>query len=141
MQAALDWSYDLLSEGAKLLFIAATLGQAVGDFESAWPMNEESRKVFENAGYKKGAADVHGTGGLIALGLGRPEEALDLMQEAVRLNLGANNEWGAAAMLGFSATVPFASGDLDRARGFAERGLERRLLPRVAGDHRGGARG
>jgi tetratricopeptide (TPR) repeat protein len=93
LQAALDWSYDLLSEGAKLLFIAATLGQAVGDFESAWPMNEESRKVFENAGYKKGAADAHGTGGLIALGLGRPEEALDLMQEAVRLNLGVNNEW------------------------------------------------
>jgi non-specific serine/threonine protein kinase len=109
---------------AKLLFIAATLGQAVGDFRSAWPMVEESRAVFEEVGFKRGVADARGTGGLIALGLGRPEDALDLMQRAVKLDLEVDNEWGAAAMLGFSATVPFVRGDLDRARGFVERGLK-----------------
>jgi len=109
---------------AKLMFIAATLGQAVGDFESTWPMVEKSREVFEEAGFKRGVADAHGTGGLIALGLGRPDEGFDLMQKAVQLDLEVGNEWGAAAMLGFSATVPFARGDLDRARGFAERGLK-----------------
>ena len=109
---------------AKLLFIAATLGQAVGDFRSAWPMVEEGRAVFEEAGFKRGVADAHGTGGLIALGLGRPDEGFDLMRKAVELDLEVGNEWGAAAMLGFSATVPFALGDLDRARSLAERGLE-----------------
>jgi tetratricopeptide (TPR) repeat protein len=109
---------------AKLLFIAATLGQAVGDFRSAWTMVEEGRAVFEEAGFKRGVADAHGTGGLIALGLGRPDEGFDLMRKAVELDLEVGNEWGAAAMLGFSATVPFALGDLDRARSLAERGLE-----------------
>jgi len=123
MEDALAAEPGLLAR-AKLLFIAATLGQAVGDFQSTWPMNEESRKVFEAEGFERGVADAYGTGGLIALGLGRPDEALDLMQKAVELDLETDNEWGAAAMLGFSATVPFARGDLDRARGFAQRGLE-----------------
>lgn len=109
---------------AKLLHEAAVLGQAVGDFESTWPMNEESRKLFEQLDYKQGIADTHGTGGLIALGLGRLDEGLDLMQKCVKLNLEIGNRWAAAAMLGFSAAVPFAQGDLERARGFAERGLK-----------------
>ncbi|MGH3144426.1 MAG: ATP-binding protein, partial [Rubrobacter sp.] len=109
---------------AKLRFVAATLGQAVGDFESAWAMNEESREVFEEVGFQRGVGDALGTGGLIALGLGRPEEGFALMQKSVDLDLEVGNEWGAAAMLGFSATVPFAQGDLDRARQLAERGLD-----------------
>jgi predicted ATPase/DNA-binding XRE family transcriptional regulator len=109
---------------ARLLFIVATFGQAVGDFESTLPMIEESRELFERLDHKRGIADAHGTGGLIALGLGRPEEGLRLMQRAVELDLEADNEWGAAAMLGFSAVVPFLQGDLERARGFAERGLD-----------------
>jgi len=112
------------SARAKLLFVAATLGQATGDFEATWPMNEESRELFEEIDYKKGVGDALGTGGLIALGLGRPEEGFALMQRSVDLDLEVGNKWGAAAMLGFSAAVRFAQGDLDRARQLAERGLE-----------------
>lgn len=45
------------------------------------------------------------------------------MQESADIALELGNRWNAAAMLGFSATVPFGQGDLARARRLAERGL------------------
>jgi predicted ATPase/DNA-binding XRE family transcriptional regulator len=123
MEAAL--AADLADRArAKLLFVAATLGQAVGDFESTWPMIEESRELFERLGDRQGVAYCLGTGGLIALGRGDPEKGLDLMQQSVNIDLELGDKWSAAAMLGFSATVPFAQGDFERARQFAEHGLE-----------------
>ena len=109
---------------AKLLHEAAVLGQAVGDFEDTWQINEESRKLFEQLDYKQGIADTHGTGGLIALQRGEPALGLELMQRCVEINLELGNKWAGSAMLGFSASVPLAQGDLERAKGFAERGLK-----------------
>jgi predicted ATPase/DNA-binding XRE family transcriptional regulator len=108
---------------ARLLFVAATLGQAIGDFEGTWPKIEESRVLFEQLGDRQGVAYCLGTGGLIVLGLGRPEEGLALMLESADIDLELGNKWGAASMLGFSATVPFSRGDLAHARRLAERGL------------------
>ncbi len=45
------------------------------------------------------------------------------MEESIALYLEVGEKWGAAAMLGFSAAVPLARGDLARARQLAERGL------------------
>lgn len=124
MEEALAAEADLsASVRAKLLFVAATLGQAIGDFESTWAMLEESRALFEQVGDKAGIADSLGSGGLVALGRGRHEEGYNLMEKAIELDLEVGNRWGAAAMLGFSATVPLAKGDLERARRQAERGL------------------
>jgi predicted ATPase/DNA-binding XRE family transcriptional regulator len=125
------WMEEALAKGtalpassrARLLFVAATLGQALGDFESTWPMIEESRELFEQLGDRQGIAYGLGTGGLIVLGQGRPEESLALMLESADIDLELGNKWGAASMLGFSATVPFGQGDLARARQLAERGL------------------
>jgi non-specific serine/threonine protein kinase len=108
---------------ARLLFVAATLGQALGDFESTWTMIEESRELFEPLGDRQGVAYALGTGGLIALGQGRPEKGLALMLESAEIDLTLGNKWGAASMLGFSATVPFGRGDLAHARHLAERAL------------------
>jgi non-specific serine/threonine protein kinase len=108
---------------ARLLFVAATLGQAIGDFEGTWPMIEESRELFEQVGDRQGVAYAVGTGGLIVLGLGRPEKGLALMLESAEIDLELGNKWGAGSMFAFSATVPFAQGDLARARQLAEQAL------------------
>lgn len=111
------------SARAKLLFIAGTLGQAIGDWEHSRLMLEESRTLFENVGDKFGVGDALGSGGLVALGQGRAEDGFSLISNSITLKLEVGDEWGAAAMLGFSATVPLAKGDLDAARDLAERGL------------------
>ncbi|MDQ5818620.1 MAG: NB-ARC domain-containing protein [Actinomycetota bacterium] len=108
---------------AQLLFVAATMGQALGDFEGTWPMIQESLALFRQLGDRWGIGDGLGTGGLIALGLDQPERGLALMQEAVDVKLEVGDRWGAGAMLGFGASVPLKKGDLTTARRLAERGL------------------
>ena len=125
------WTEEALAKGtslsdsarAKLLFVAATMAQALADWEPARRMIEESREFFEQLGDRQGVAYGLGTCGLIALGQGRIEKGLALMLESVDIDLELGNKWAAAAMLGFSATVPFGQGDLARARRLAERGL------------------
>jgi predicted ATPase/DNA-binding XRE family transcriptional regulator len=124
MEEALASEPDLSTLArARLLFVAATLGQAIGDFETTWPMIEESRELFEPLGDRQGVAYALGTGGLIALGQGRPEEGLALMLESAEIDLELGNKWGAASMHAFSAVIPLARGDLPYARRLAERAL------------------
>ncbi len=108
---------------AQLLFVAATMGQALGDFEGTWPMIEESLALFRQVGDRWGIGDALGTGGLVALGLDQPERGLALMQESVDVKLEVGDRWGASAMLGFGASVPLRRSDLTTARRLAERGL------------------
>jgi predicted ATPase len=108
---------------AQLHFVAATMGQALGDFEGTWPMIQESLALFRQLGDRWRFGDGLGTGGLIALGLDQPERGLALMQEAVGVKLEVGDRWGAGAMLGFGASVPLKKGDLTTARRLAERGL------------------
>jgi tetratricopeptide (TPR) repeat protein len=111
------------SARAKLLFVAATMAQALADWEPAWVMIEESQELFEELGERQGFAYALGTGGLIVLGQGRPDEGLALMLESADIDLELGNKWGAASMLAFSAAVPLARGDLAHARRLAERAL------------------
>ncbi len=69
MEEALAARSDLpASARAKLLFVAATLGQALGDFDSSESLIEESRALFEQVGEKRGLGMAIGTAGLVALG-------------------------------------------------------------------------
>src|SRR5215207_5732959 len=70
---------------AELLFVAATLGQAISDFEGTEPLIEESTALFRQLGDKTGVADALGTAGLIALGQGEYDRGLTLTQDAVDL--------------------------------------------------------
>jgi non-specific serine/threonine protein kinase len=124
MEEALAKGTDLSdSARAKLLFVAATMAQALADWEPARQMIEESLALFRPLGDKDGIGRALGTGGLIALGQKRYERGFSLMEESIDLALEIGDSWAAAAMLGFSATVPFGQGDLTRARQLAERGL------------------
>lgn len=108
---------------ARLLTLAATLGQALGDFESARLTNDQSMDLFRRLGDEDGMYFAMGTGGLIALGQGRPDEALSLMEESGERRLEMGDKWAASAMFAFSATVALGRGDLSRARRLAERAL------------------
>ncbi|MFL6057753.1 MAG: ATP-binding protein, partial [Rubrobacteraceae bacterium] len=111
------------SSRATLLFVAATLGQALGDFEVTKAMNDESMEIYRRLGDDMGYYYASGTAGLIALGQGRHEEALSLMQESGEKRLEMGDRWPAAAMFGFAATVALGMGDRKRARRLAERSL------------------
>ena len=108
---------------ARLLTLAATLGQALGDFESSQLTNDESLELFRRLGDEDGVYFAMGTAGLIALGQGRPDEALSLMEESGERRLEMGDKWSASAMFGFSATVSLGKGGLPRARRLAERAL------------------
>ena len=111
------------SSRATLLFVAATLGQALSDFDGAQPMNDESMEIYRALGDDVGFYYAMGTAGLIALGQGRPNEGLSMMEESGVRRLEMGDRWPAAAMFGFSATVALGMGDRDRARRLAERSL------------------
>src|SRR5215210_1462225 len=109
---------------ATLLTLAATLGQALGDFESARRTNDESMELFRRLGDEDGLYFAMGTAGLIALGQGQPNEALSMMEESGERRLeGMQDRWAASAMFGFSATVALGMGDRARARRLAGRAL------------------
>lgn len=108
---------------ARLLTLAATLGQALGDFESARLTNDASLELFRELGDEDGVYFAMGTAGLIALGQGRPDEALSLMEESGERRLEVGEKWAPSAMFGFSATVALGMGDRTRARRLAERAL------------------
>jgi predicted ATPase len=107
---------------ATLLFVAATLGQGLSDFESTQKMIDESMEIYRSLGDDMGYY-ASGTAGLIAVGQGRFEEGLALMQESGERRLEMGDKWPAAAMFGFSATVALGMGDRARARHMAERSL------------------
>ncbi len=125
MEEALERAPDSLpaSARARLLFVAATLGQANGDFESTPPLIEESLRLFRRLEDKVGIAEALGTTGLIALGQERYEEGLAYIEESVALYLEVGRKRAAGAMLGFAAAAPLARGDIARARRLAERAL------------------
>ncbi len=111
------------SARARLLFVAATLGQASGDFESTLALMEESLALFRRLEDRVGIAEALGTKGLIALGQERYEEGLAYVEESVALYLELGRKRAAGAMLGFAAAAPLARGDIARARRLAERAL------------------
>jgi predicted ATPase/DNA-binding XRE family transcriptional regulator len=111
------------SARARLLFVAATLGQASGDFESTPPLIEESLALFRRLEDRVGIAEALGTTGLIALGQERYEEGLAYIEESVALYLESGRKRAAGAMLGFAAGAPLARGDIAGARRLAERAL------------------
>jgi predicted ATPase/DNA-binding XRE family transcriptional regulator len=108
---------------ARLLTLAATLGQALGDLESTRSMNDESLELFRKLGDEDGAYFAMGTAGLIAVAQGEYAEGLSMMEESGERRLEMEDKWAASAMFGFSATVALGMGDRDRARRLAERGL------------------
>jgi predicted ATPase/transcriptional regulator with XRE-family HTH domain len=109
---------------ARLLTLAATLGQAVGDFETARRTNDKSMEIFRRLGDEDGLYFAMGTGGLIALGQGQPDVALSMMEESGKRRLeGWGDKWSSSAMFGFSATVALGQGVRDRARRLAELSL------------------
>ncbi|QIN82257.1 helix-turn-helix domain-containing protein [Rubrobacter tropicus] len=109
---------------ATLLTLAATLGQALGDFEASRRTNDESMELFRRLGDEDGLYFAMGTAGLIALGQGQPNEALSMMEESGERRLeGMGDRWSASAMFGFSATVALGMGDRARARRLAGRAL------------------
>jgi predicted ATPase/DNA-binding XRE family transcriptional regulator len=109
---------------ARLLTLSATLGQALGDFESSRHANEQSMELFRELGDDDGLYFAMGTSGLIALGQGQPEEALSMMEGSGQRRLELfGDRWSASAMFGFSATVALGLGDGARARRLAERAL------------------
>jgi predicted ATPase/transcriptional regulator with XRE-family HTH domain len=136
MEEALARAPDLLPAAARarLLFVAATLGQALGDFESTRPLIEESLALFRRLEDKYGIAEALGTTGLIALGQERYEEGLAYLEESVDLYLEVGRKRAAGAMLGFAATAPLAQGDITRARRLAERALSLAREPGGARD-------
>ena len=124
MELALERRTDLSEPvRAKLLFVAATLGQANGDFECTRQLAEESLALFRRLEDKDGIAEALGTAGLIALGQERYEEGLSLLEESVVLYLELGRKRAAGSMLGFAATAPLAQGDIARARQLGERAL------------------
>ena len=109
---------------ARLLTLAATLGQAIGDFEASKQGNDKSMELFRELGDKDGLYFAMGTAGLIALGQGHPDEALSLMEGSGERRLELfGDRWASSAMFGFSATVALGLGERDRARRLAERAL------------------
>ncbi len=109
---------------ARLLHIAATLGAAHGDFGSARPANEESMRLFRRlGGDEEGIYLATGTAGLVAAGLGRPEDGLPMLEEAAERALEAKDLWVSSIWSGFAATVALGLGDRSRARRLAERSL------------------
>jgi predicted ATPase/DNA-binding XRE family transcriptional regulator len=109
---------------ARLLTLAATLGQALGDFEASRQMNDDSMELFRENGDTDGLYFAMGTAGLIALGQGRPDEALSLMEGSGERRLELfGDRWSSSAMFGFSATVALGQGDRARASRLAERAL------------------
>ena len=109
---------------ARLLTLGATLGQALGDFETSRQANDESMELFRELGDEDGLYFAMGTAGLIALGQGRPEEALPMMEGSGERRLELfGDRWSASAMFGFSATVALGLGDGARARRLAGRAL------------------
>lgn len=124
MEEALEREPDMPdSSRATLLFVAATLGQALGDFEAARVMNDESMQIYERLGDDVGFYYGLGTAGLIAVGQGRPQEGLSMMEQSAERRLEMEEKWPAAAMFGFSATVALGMEDRARARRLAERSL------------------
>jgi non-specific serine/threonine protein kinase len=111
------------SSRAALLFVAATLGQALGDVESTQGMIDESMNIYGALGDDMGFYYASGTAGLIAVGQGRYEDGLGLMEESGERRLELGDAWPAGAMFGFSATVALGLGDRARARTLAERSL------------------
>ena len=111
------------SARATLLFVAATLGQAVSDFDGVRAMNDESMEIYRSLGDEVGFYYAMGTAGLIAVGQGRYAEGLSMMEESGVRRLEMEDKWPAAAMFGFSATVALGMGDRERARRLAERSL------------------
>jgi predicted ATPase/DNA-binding XRE family transcriptional regulator len=124
MEEALASEPEMLaSTRATLLFVAATLGQALSDFESTQRMIEESMEIYRSLGDEMGFYYASGTAGLIAVGQGRYEEGLALMEESGERRLELGDKWPAANMFGFSASVALRMGDRARARRLAKRSL------------------
>lgn len=119
---------------AKLLHVAATLGQANGDFESARPLIEESLALFRRLEDKYGIAEALGTAGLVALGQERYEEGLALLEESVDVFLELGRKRAAGSVLGFAAKAPLVQGDIARTRRLAERALSLAREPGGARD-------
>ena len=136
MEEALASAPDPLSASARarLLFVAATLGQATGDFESTPSLAEESLALFRRLEDKDGIAEALGTTGLIALGQERYEEGLAYLEESMDLYLELGRNRAAGAMLGFAATAPLVQGDITRAHRLAERALSLAREPGGARD-------
>ena len=111
------------SARAALLFVAATLGQALSDFDGVRAMNDESMELYRTLKDDVGFYYAMGTAGLIAVGQGRHAEGLSMMEESGARRLEMGDKWPAAAMFGFSATVALGMGDRARARRLAERAL------------------
>jgi len=96
---------------ARLLTLAATLGQAIGDFDSSRLGNDESMELFRELGDTDGMYFAMGTAALIALAQGQPDKALPLMEESGERRLELfEDRWAASAMFGFSATVTLGQG-------------------------------
>ena len=108
---------------ARLLTISATLGQALGDFETTRTKNDQSMQIFREFGDDDGLYFAMGTGGLIALGQGQPELGRTLMEKSAEERLKMGDKWASGAMFGFSATVALGQGDLTNARRLAEKSL------------------
>lgn len=109
---------------ARLLTLSATLGQGAGDPESSRRDNELSMELFREVGDEDGLYVAMGTVGLIALGRGRPEEGLSLMESSAERRLELfGDKWASSAMFGFSATAALGLGQGTRARRLAERAL------------------
>src|SRR5215210_6405745 len=136
MEGALASEPDLLPAPvrAKLLFVAATLGRALGDSESTWPLIEESLALFRQLDDKYGIAEALATAGLIGLDQERYEEGLAFLEESVDLFLELGRKRAAGAVLGFAATAPLVQGDIGRARRLAERALSLAREPGGASD-------
>ena len=135
MEEALARKPDLPTPArAKLLFVAATLGRAVGDFDSTRSLAEESLALFRQLGDKYGIAEASATTGLIALGQKRYEEGFAYLEESADLFLELGRKRAAGAILGFAATAPLAQGDLAHARRLAERALSLAREPGGAKD-------
>ncbi len=119
---------------AKLLFVAATLGRASGDFESTRPLIEESLVLFRRLGDEFGVAEALGTMGLVALDEERYEEGLAYLEESADVFLELGRKRAAGSVLGFATRAPLAQGDTASARRLAERALSLAREPGGARD-------
>jgi predicted ATPase/DNA-binding CsgD family transcriptional regulator len=121
---------------ARAAFVAGTMACGQADYGWAADRLDEAVGLFRWIGDRAAEAYALSSAGFAAVGLGRQERAVELLELGVEVALAADDRWAASFMSCFLGTIAHGAGEPERAARLGGRALE---LARAVGDREGTA--
>lgn len=124
LRALLDACQDATSARVKALNGAASLAIDQGDHADARDLADDSIRLSQKLGYRRGEATAHVYLGRSLIASGRPAEAGPYVERALRLLDGLDDPTGMATALLYAGLAAYFTGRFDESRARYVRSLE-----------------